>query len=75
MCNRSIYIQGYDERVHRAIVESGMTKLEVARKMGCDHKTVLPARGVMMNSWNLARFCAVTGVSADWILGLRREMR
>lgn len=75
MCNRSIYTQGYDERVNRAIVETGMSKAEVARKMGCDKKTVHTTRGVMMNSGNLARFCAVTGVSADWILGLRREMR
>lgn len=73
MCGKTINIEGYHERVREAIKESGMSAAEVARKAGIRRQTFYNT--TMMHSGNLARFCAVTGVSADWILGLKGEMR
>ena len=73
---RRIVIEGYKERLEEAVYQSGMTKKEIARLMGMDRKVLLPkSYGWQMGSGALARFCAVTGVSADWMLGLRKEMK
>ena len=71
--NRSIKIQGYEDRVRKVIYDSGMSIKEVSRQMDCDSKMFY--NGHQMNLGNLAKFCAITGCSADYILGLRREVR
>ena len=72
--NKPFRIEGYDQRLSQAIEESGLSALEIAKRMGVSRKTVQPGtRACGMHSSNLARFCSVTGVSADWLLGLRRD--
>ena len=66
--NKSVYIQGYDERVTEAMLVSELSWSEIAQK------TTLARNHTMMHSGHLAKFCAVTGVSADYILGLKKEM-
>lgn len=68
---KSIYIEGYYDRLDEACRRSGMTKNEIALRCCFSRKVLYPGR--MMNSGYLARFCAVTDTSADWLLGLRRE--
>lgn len=68
---KTIYIEGYYDRLDEACRRSGMTKNEIALRCCFSRKVLYPGR--MMNSGYLARFCAVTDTSADWLLGLRRE--
>lgn len=70
---RRILIEGFWDRVDSVCYKSGLSKLEIARRIGCDRKTLMQSRmnGAMMNSGYLAKFCAVTGASADYLLGLR----
>ena len=68
---KSIYIEGFYDRLDEACRRSGMTKNEIAIRCCFSRKVLYPGR--MMNSGYLARFCAVTNTSADWLLGLRRE--
>ena len=69
---RNNLIYGFWDRMEEAMFKSGMTKLEISRRMGVDRKTLYaPHDRRSLNSGYLARFCAVTGVSADWLLGLK----
>ena len=66
---RSNVIYGFFERVNEICFESGMTKEEIAQKMGFSKKSLYQSSG----GWGvlkLARFCAVTGADANYILGI-----
>lgn len=65
------FIEGYHDRLQEACDDSGLSKTEIARRCGM-HRHAFYCDG-MMNGYTLAKFCAVTKVSADWLLGLRRE--
>lgn len=69
------YINGFSERLLKSINDSGMTYNEIARKCGFDRRVLYRAcyENYMPNSGNLARICAVTHTSADWLLGLKRQ--
>jgi len=68
-------IDVYHKRVRKAIAESGLNNKQIAELMNCERKILSNTRTCMMSSYNLARFCAVTHVSADYILGLSDEQR
>ena len=74
---KGIYIEGFWERLEEAVRLSGMTKTEIARRIGCDRKSLyeLSRTRRMLHCGYMAKFCAITKVSADWLLGLKREMR
>lgn len=73
---RRIVIEGYKERLEEAVYQSGMTKKEIARLMGMGRKVLQPDTiYCQMGAGALMRFCAITGVSADWMLGLKKEMK
>ena len=72
MGNRSNLIEGMQERVEQVCVESGMTKKELCEKMEFDRKALY---GEGFSTLKLARFCAVTGTDANWLLGLSRERK
>lgn len=69
-----IKLEGFWERINQAVLDSGLSKSEVARRSGI-------SRGIfygesdnrMFSAGSLARFCSVTHVSADWILGLKER--
>ena len=65
------FIEGYHERLEEACRESGLSKAEIARR--CRMKRSCLYNDGMLSSFFLAKFCAVTKVSADWLLGLKRE--
>lgn len=71
--NKAVKIQGYEDRVREVMKLSGLSIVETARRMSCDPKVF--HSGHQLNSGHLARFCAVTGCSADYILGLSREVK
>ncbi|SCW49048.1 hypothetical protein SAMN02910456_01391 [Ruminococcaceae bacterium YRB3002] len=68
-------IDVYHWRVRKAIAESPYTCEELAQIMGCDRKVLSSTRCSMMSSYHLAKFCAATGVSADYILGISDEQK
>ena len=76
MANRFFENDGFWDRVEVAIKDSGMSKKKIAEEMGVERKALYrPTSNTGRNSssWHsgrLASFCRITGVSADWLLGL-----
>lgn len=77
MANRVFTNDGFWDRVDEAIRGSGMTKIQLAEKLGINRKALYATscpKGVE-SSWHSGRvkdFCKATGVSADWLLGLSK---
>lgn len=69
----AIYIQGFRDRLDEACADSGLTKIEIARRCGFDRKVLFPSTGQMLTSGHVARFCAVTKIDANWLLGITRS--
>lgn len=76
MANRTFANDGFWDRVEEAIMCSGMTKVQIAEKMGVERKALYtPSVNKDTKSWHsgrIADFCKVTKVSADWLLGLSK---
>jgi hypothetical protein len=74
MANRLFVTKGFWDRIDKAIADSGLPKNQIAKKMGVDRKALYrPSDGSDDRSWHsgrIASFCKITGVSADWLLGL-----
>ena len=71
---KSIYIEGFRDRLFEVCDYTGLSKTQLAKLCGFDRKTFYDDYqkfNSQMNSGYLARFCAVTGASADWLLGLK----
>ena len=68
-------IYNFEERVEQVIKDSGMSKQRIANLAGFDRKVLWFGTGWHLSTFNLMRFCQVTGVSADYLLGLRKEMK
>ena len=66
------YIYGFWDRLNETVKESGMSKREIAEKIGCDRKA-LSDYGSTLSPLYIARFCVVTGVSADYLLGIKER--
>lgn len=66
-------IFGFWDRVNDVIYKTGLSKCEIARRMGCDRKVLIGAEseGRMLSAINVASFCAVTGTDANWLLGVK----
>lgn len=73
--NNTILINGFWDRVDKTIQQSGMTQNEISRRMGYPEKYITEAKRHwnMPNSGALAKFCGVTGASADFLLGLKGD--
>ena len=78
MANRAFENVGFWDRVELAIQKTGKTKIQIAAEMGIERKA-LSAKSSDRNyrgwqSGRVAEFCKITGVSADWLLGLSENM-
>lgn len=71
--NRHQQVEGLWERVEQACFETELTKREICKRMGFDRKSLYDSSGFSV--LKLARFCAVTGTDANWLLGLSRERK
>lgn len=69
--NRHQQVEGLWERVDQVCFETGMTKPQLCKRMGFDRKALYDSSG--FSTLKLARFCAVTGADANWLLGVTRE--
>ena len=70
--NVNPYIYGFWDRLNGVVKESGMSKAKIAEKIGCNRK-VLTDQGGTLSPLYLARFCVVTGASADYLLGIKER--
>lgn len=62
-------------RIEDAVRASGLSKSEIARRGGFHRQDLTVRNGThYLSIKTLAAFCRVTGVSADWILGLKEEL-
>lgn len=70
--NRGCYIVGFWDRVEVVIGKTGLSKKQIAKRMGVGRKVLNFTRydDRCLSALSLIRFCSVTGVSADWLLGL-----
>jgi len=74
--NNIKYIEGFYERLNEACRRYGKTKVEIAKECGFDRKNLsAPYNNRMLSSGNLARFCALTGTDANWLLGVTNARR
>lgn len=69
---KNTYIIGFQERIDKAVLDSGMSKTEIARRGGFERKVFYPKEHQMMSPAYIAKFCAVTGTDANWLLGVTR---
>lgn len=69
---KNTYIEGFHERLDTACLRTGLSKTEIARRAGFDRKTLHPMKHQMMGSAYIAKFCAVTGTDANWLLGVKK---
>ena len=68
-----IKLEGFWDRVNKAVKDSGLSKSEIARRGGFERRALNgESENRMLSVGTLARFCVVTDVSADWILGIKR---
>ena len=74
MARHANAIEGFWERIEEAVSRSGLSKKQIAERGGFNRKDLSPATtNCMLSARNLAKFCAVTKTSADWLLGLSRK--
>lgn len=64
-------IRGYRERLEEAVIRSGLTKSEIARRCGFDRK-ILSGESTL-STINLVKFCVITKTDANWLLGIKKE--
>ena len=65
-------LQGFWDRIEEAVGRSGLTKAEITRRMHVERKVLWRGPDERdMNCLYVARFCAVTGTDANWLLGLK----
>ena len=70
MANRYFENAGFWDRVDIAIKASGMSKAQLANKLGVERKSMYRREGSSWHSGRIAAFCKLVGVSADWLLGI-----
>lgn len=64
-------VEGFWDRINVAVGQSGMSKREITDKMCVDRKLLYGTDRENISSLYVAKFCAVTGTDANWLLGLK----
>lgn len=73
MAKKKAFIQGFNERLDMACASVNMPKTEIARSCGFDRKMLYRgSSNCVMNSRDVAKFCAFTKTDANWLLGIKR---
>lgn len=67
---RNNYLEGFNERLDDACLATGLSKSEIARRCGFSRKQLIRTNHHNMNSFDVAKFCAVTKTDANWLLGV-----
>lgn len=61
-------VYGFWEKIEDVCNEQDINKSELAKRMGVSRKCFYPT--LMPSAYFIARFCAETHTSADWLLGI-----
>lgn len=70
---KRVYIEGFVDRLEKVCKSTGLSKTEIAKRCGIDRKQLSRQHTMfMMNSGDLAKFCAGTGTDANWLLGIKK---
>lgn len=64
------YVEGFWDRINVAVRQSGLSKREITDRMGVERKLLYGTDRANISALNLAKFCAITGTDANWMLGL-----
>lgn len=75
MARHKSLIYGFWDRFDEALTNKNISKNELARRVGCDRKTLYRSSGVTPNALYLVRICVQLDVSADYLLGIKKEMK
>lgn len=73
MKTKSEVIDGFSERIEKAIWDSGLDLSEICKQAKISRSNLWSYRfqGIMPTCMTLAKLSIVLGVSTDWLLGLR----
>jgi hypothetical protein len=66
-------VYGFWDRFDRVCAEKGISKMALAKKVGCDRKVLYVGSGATPNPLYLAKICVQLNVSADYLLGIKTE--
>ena len=69
---RKGHIEGFWDRINIAVIRSGMSKRQITDRMNVNRKLLYGTDRENISSLYVAKFCAVTGTDANWLLGLTR---
>lgn len=74
MAHKITRLQGVTERLREAVKASGKSPAQIQRETGISKTTFYSHLNgeTAMSELFIAKYCATLGVSADWLLGLRR---
>ena len=77
MAQRKIYCFDLTNRLNQACEQSGLSNEQIGKRAGLSRKQIYAYRnGVNTpNAFYMAKICLVLGVSADWILLGKGEMK
>lgn len=71
---RNQTLEGTRDRLRRAFIASGKTAVQVCRETGIPKSSFYRhLNGEGMSLLHLARYCTTLKVSADYLLGLKKE--
>lgn len=74
--NRYNKLQGVTERLREAVKASGLTPREIQQRVGIKKSTYYDhINGARLTELNIAKYCIVLKISADWLLGLKGDNR
>ncbi len=74
MARSMTMIEGFWDRFEECILETGETKVAIAKKIGCDRKVFINKwDGSQPNTIYVARFCSQYGFSSDYLFGISKE--
>lgn len=66
-------VEGLTERLNSAINASGLTNREIIKRVGVPRSTYYEhLEGQPMGEIYVMKYCRALGISADWLLGLRK---
>lgn len=76
MAKKKTMIEGFWDRFEECIFETGESKNEIARQIGCGRKSIYnDYDGRALSPLYIARFCVRYGFSADYLLGISAEKK
>lgn len=69
-------LEGVTERLQKAVLDSGKSSAQIIAETGISKSTYYKHMdGNPMNELHIARYCNALNVSADWLLGLKKEAK